>query len=146
MSFHCGKWPHHLSLSFAVLVHTVLCCPTMSVLQRRSGFPINLTPFIYHSVLSMVTLLSFIRAMCPAYFHFACVAYSAMSVTLVLCLAMILLTYSCPSLPVEHRPSTTPRHRTLFCAALAIPLQLVPCCFSSASVLVMITIMETNIL
>ena len=35
---------------------------------------------------------------------------------------------------MEHRPSTTPRHRTLFWAALAIPDQLVPCCFSSASV------------
>ena len=45
-----------------------------------------------------------------------------------------LLTYSCPSLPVEHRPSTTPLHRTLFWAALVIPDQLVPCCFSSASV------------
>ena len=42
-----------------------------------------------------------------------------------------LLTYLCPSLPVEHRPSTTPRHRTLFWAALVIPDQLVPCCFSS---------------
>ena len=46
----------------------------------------------------------------------------------------LLLTYLCPSLPVEHRPSTTPRHRTLFWAALVIPDQLVPCCFSSASV------------
>ena len=45
-----------------------------------------------------------------------------------------LLTYLCPSLPVEHRPSTTPCHRTLFWAALVIPDQLVPCCFSSASV------------
>ena len=45
-----------------------------------------------------------------------------------------LLTYLCPSLPVEHRPSATPRHRTLFWAALIIPDQLVPCCFSSASV------------
>ena len=35
---------------------------------------------------------------------------------------------------MEHRPSTTPRHRNLFWAALAIPVQLVPCCFSSASV------------
>ena len=31
------------------------------------------------------------------------------------------VTYLCPSLPVEHRPSTTPRHRTLFSAALVIP-------------------------
>ena len=43
-------------------------------------------------------------------------------------------TYLCPSLPVEHRPSTTPRHRTLFWVALVIPDQLVPYCFSSASV------------
>ena len=42
--------------------------------------------------------------------------------------------YLCPSLPVEHRPSMTPRHRTVFCAALVILGQLVPCCFSSASV------------
>ena len=35
---------------------------------------------------------------------------------------------------MEHRPSTTPCHRTLFWAALVIPDQLVPCCFSSASV------------
>ena len=40
--------------------------------------------------------------------------------------------YLCSSLPVEHRPSTTPHHRTLFWAALVIPVQLVPCCFSSA--------------
>ena len=40
------------------------------------------------------------------------------------------LTYLCPSLPVEHRPSTTPRHRTLFWAALVIPDQLVPWCFT----------------
>ena len=36
-----------------------------------------------------------------------------------------LLTYLCPSLLVEHRPSTTPHHRTVFWAALAIPDQLV---------------------
>ena len=35
---------------------------------------------------------------------------------------------------MEHRPSKTPRHRTLFWAALVTPDQLVPCCFSSASV------------
>ena len=42
--------------------------------------------------------------------------------------------YLCPSLPVEPRSSMTPCHRTLFWAALIIPDQLVPCCFSSASV------------
>ena len=31
---------------------------------------------------------------------------------------------------MEHRLSTTPHHRTLFWAALVIPDQLVPCCFS----------------
>ena len=35
-----------------------------------------------------------------------------------------------PIAPEEHRPSTTPRHRTLFWSALAIPDQLVTCCFS----------------
>ena len=40
-----------------------------------------------------------------------------------------MVTYLCPSLPVEHRPPTTPRHRILFWAALAIPAQSVPCCF-----------------
>ena len=39
-----------------------------------------------------------------------------------------------PIAPAENRPSTTLRHRSLFWAALAIPDQLVPCCFSSASV------------
>ena len=34
---------------------------------------------------------------------------------------------------MEHTPSTTPHHRTLFWAALVILDQLVPCCFSSAS-------------
>ena len=44
-----------------------------------------------------------------------------------------LITYLCPSLPVEHRPSTTPHHLTMLWAALVILDQLVPCCFSSAS-------------
>ena len=51
-----------------------------------------------------------------------------------ICLPLSVYTYLSPLLPVEHRPSTTPRHRTLFWAALVIPDQLVPCCFSSASV------------
>ena len=41
---------------------------------------------------------------------------------------------------MEHRPSTTARHRTLFWAALVIPDQLVPCCFSSASVSRLLTV------
>ena len=44
------------------------------------------------------------------------------------------LTYLGPSLPMEHRPSMTLRQRTLFWAVLAAPVQLVPSCFSSASV------------
>ena len=43
-------------------------------------------------------------------------------------------TYLGPSLPMEHRPSTTLRQCTLFWAVLAAPVQLVPCCFSFASV------------
>ena len=35
------------------------------------------------------------------------------------------LIYLYPSLPVEHRPSTTPRHCTLFWAAVVIPDRLV---------------------
>ena len=46
--------------------------------------------FICHSVLLIVHLLSFIRVMCPAHFHFALVKYRTMSVTLVFCLMMLL--------------------------------------------------------
>ena len=90
--FHSRKKPSarvQLSLSFAILVHTAPWCPTMSSLQRF-GLPSDLTPFIYHSVLLMVQLLSFIRAMCRAHFHFSLVTYWTMSVTLVLCLMMVL--------------------------------------------------------
>ena len=45
--------------------------------------------FICHSVLLMVHLLSFIRAICPAHFHFTLVTYWTMFVTLVLCLMMV---------------------------------------------------------
>ena len=76
-----------LSKSFATLVHTAPCCPTMSSLQRCFGHPTYLTPFICHVVLLMVHLLSFIRAMCSAHFHFALIMYS---VTLVLYLMMVL--------------------------------------------------------
>ena len=94
MSFHYRKQPSarvlHLSLSFAVLVHTAPCCPTMSSLQRRFGLPTDLTPFICHSVLLIVHLLSFVRAMCPAHFHFVLVTYWTMLATLVLCLMVVL--------------------------------------------------------
>ena len=33
------------------------------------------------------------------------------------------VTYLCPSLPVEHRPSTNPCHRTQFWTALGIPVR-----------------------
>ena len=58
----------------------------MSSLQRCTGLPTDLTPFICHSVLLIVHLLSFIRAMCPVHFHFVLVTYWTMSVILVLCL------------------------------------------------------------
>ena len=41
-----------------------------SSLQRRFGLPTDLTPSVCHSVLLIVHLLSFIRAMCPAHFHY----------------------------------------------------------------------------
>ena len=94
MSFHCKKKPSarvlHLSLSFAIPVHTNPCCPTMSSLQRHSGLPTDLTPSVCHSVLLTVHLLSFIQVMCPAHFHFVLVTYWTMSVTLALCLTMVL--------------------------------------------------------
>ena len=62
----------------------------MSSLQRRFGLPGDLTPSVCHSVLLMFYLLSFIRAMCPAHFHFVLVTYWAVSVTLVLCLMVVL--------------------------------------------------------
>ena len=62
----------------------------MSSLQRRFGFPIDLTPFVCHSVLLIVYLLSFIQAVCLAHFHFTLVTYGTMSVTLVLCLMKVL--------------------------------------------------------
>ena len=49
-------------------------------------------------------------------------------------LARVHATYLCPSLPVEHRSSTTPHHHTLLGTALVIPDLLVPCCFNSVSV------------
>ena len=62
----------------------------MSPLQRRFGLPADLTPSVCHSVLLIVHLLSFIRAMCPAHFHFVLVMYWTMCITLVLCLMVVL--------------------------------------------------------
>ena len=50
----------------------------MSSLQRRFGLATDLTPFICHSVLLIVHLLSFIRVMCPAHFHLVLVTYWTM--------------------------------------------------------------------
>ena len=77
-------------MSLAILTHTALCYPTMPSLQRRFGLLTDLTHFICHSVLLIVHLVSFIRMMCPAHFHFALVMFWTMSVTLVLCLKMVL--------------------------------------------------------
>ena len=81
---------HQSPPSFSILVHTAPCCPTMSSLQRCFGLSTDLTPFICHSVLLIVHLLSFIRAMCLVHFHFVLVMNWTMSVTLVLCLMMVL--------------------------------------------------------
>ena len=60
------------------------CHPSNNVLV----FQLIFTPFICHSVLPLVHLLSFI--MCLAHFGFALVMYWSMSVTLVLCVMVML--------------------------------------------------------
>ena len=84
--------PREISNLLCTLLSSSIPLPVapQSSLQRRFGLPTNLTPFICPSVLLMVHLLSFIRAMCPACFRFALVTYWTMSVTLVLCLMMVL--------------------------------------------------------
>ena len=80
------------------LTFSVLCypCPNRSMLPHNVISPTtlwsstDLTRSICHSVLVIVHLLSFIRAMCPAHFHFALVTYWTLRVTLVLCLIMLL--------------------------------------------------------
>ena len=62
----------------------------MSSLQRRFGLLADLTSSVCHSVLLIVHLLSFIRALCPAHFQFVLVTYWTVSVTLVLCLMVVL--------------------------------------------------------
>ena len=71
-----------LPMSFPV-AHNVISQTTFRYI------PNGLTPFIFYSVLLMVHLLSFIRAMFPAHFHFSFVTCSAVSVTLVLCLTKV---------------------------------------------------------
>ena len=66
----------------------------MSSLQRRFGLLTDLAPFICHSVLLMVHLLSFILATCSAHFHFVLVTHWTMSVALVPCLMMMLRSLS----------------------------------------------------
>ena len=66
---------------------TELCTdPTGSVEVEVWSLPTDLTPFYCHSVLLIVHLLSFNRAMCPAHCHFVLDTNWTMSVTLVLCL------------------------------------------------------------
>ena len=62
----------------------------MSSLQRHFGLPTDITLLICYSVLLMVHLLSFIPTMCPAHCHFILVTQLTMSVTLVLCLKIVL--------------------------------------------------------
>ena len=76
--------------TFSIFTHTAPCCPTMSSLQRRFGLLTDLTLFICRSVFLTVHLLSFIRVMCPAYVHSTMSMCWTMSVSLVLCLMMVL--------------------------------------------------------
>ena len=93
MSFHSRKQPSarvlQPSLSFAVLVHIGSYCPALSSLKRRFRLPTDLTARKCHTVLQIVHLLSFTRAMCPTHFHFTFVKHSALSVTLDLHLMVV---------------------------------------------------------
>ena len=64
----------------------LLVAPECHLSNDVFGLPTDLTPSVCHSVLLIVHLLSFIRAMCP----FVLVTYWTMSVTLVLCLMVVL--------------------------------------------------------
>ena len=77
-----------LSLSFAVLVHTAPCCPTMSSLQRRFGLPADLTPFICHCD-TIGLFVVFHQADECSLFPFR-ISYAIDSVALVICLMVVL--------------------------------------------------------
>ena len=75
---------HETDLRRSPPTFPVLCypCPYCSLFSRNVVSPTDLIPFICDSVLFMIHLLSFIRVICPAHFHFALVMYSAMSLSL----------------------------------------------------------------
>ena len=66
--------------------HRSLSSSIQLLVAPRFGLLADLRPSVCHSVLLIVHLLYFIRAMCPAHFHLVLVTYWTMSVTLVLCL------------------------------------------------------------
>ena len=68
----------------------LLVAPQCHLSNDVFGLPADLTPSVCHSVLLIVHLFSFIRAMCPAHFHFVLVTYWTMPVTLVPCLMVVL--------------------------------------------------------
>ena len=83
---------HETDLRRSPPTFPVLCCPCpyCSLFTRSVVSPTDLIPFICHSVLFMIHLLSFIRVICPAHFHFALVMYSAMSLSLGVLLLLLL--------------------------------------------------------
>ena len=68
-----GSSPPPGSFNFLYPLLSLFIPLPMSSLQRHFGVPTDLRPFICHSVLLMIHLMSFVRAMCPAHFHFALV-------------------------------------------------------------------------
>ena len=106
------------------ITHAIILTDSMNLLQKvESGMGCP----DWHTAMHSLWLQTFLWIYCPRHVGVSGNKQADRLTT-------YLLTYLRPSFPVEHRPSTTPRHRTLFWAALVIPDQLVTCCFSSTSI------------
>ena len=76
--------PPLICLSFAFLDHVTPSHRWISSLHLLLGLPLDLFPSLTcHSVHLIVHLLSFMRATCPAHFHFSLVISSMISYTFV---------------------------------------------------------------
>ena len=81
--------------TFSVLVHVIPWCPSVSFPQHRFGLPSDLIPLsAIQCFLGSIYCHLFEQCAWPIP-HFAFVMYSAMSVSLVLCLKMVFWSLSC---------------------------------------------------